>query len=288
MLGGCEYIPLHLKPARLTVSRKHSAVIERALTLLRHNENKLSTFKTDISRYRQGQLTAPDLIDQFWALFDAKAPELGVLIRELAELFEDEHKRRELLKAWNDWKVINEDYPPFAGASSSSVAVTGSKNSSRVLKVKSSTSHSARSTTARQGAWGAAASAPPPPPPSATAPVRSVNRRGPGAHAPTPWVAPSAAPTAGEGPAKKSGTGDEFPSLPMKTPPPPGWGPIRKKDVYSAYNGAPVPQAPVWGASGSGGEWSEEPSESEGPSGEQGGKKKGKGKQLLFHVGLQR
>lgn len=273
------------KSARLTFGRKHGAVIERAFTLLRHNENKLGTFKTDISRYRRGQLTASDLVDQFWALFDAKASELGVLIRELAELFEDEHKRRELLKAWNDWKVINEDYPPFAGASSTPAA-PGNNNSSHVLKVKSSTSHSARSTTARQGAWGAAASAPPPP--STTAPVRSANRKGPGAHAPTPWVAPSAAPAAGEGPAKKSGAGDEFPSLPMKTPPPPGWGPIRKKDLYSAYNGAPVPQAPVWGASGSGGEWSEEPSESEGPSGEQGGKKKGKGKQLLLHVGLQR
>lgn len=263
-------------------NRKHSAVIERALILLHHNENKLGTFKTDISRYRQGQLTASNLVDQFWALFDAKTPELGVLIKELAELFEDEQKRRELLRAWNDWKAINEDYPPFAGASSSTVA-TGSKNSSRVLKVKSSTSHSARSTTARQGAWGAAASAPPPL--SAMAPVRSANRKGPGAHAPTPWVAPSAGPAAGEGLAKKSGAGDEFPSLPMKAPPPPGWGPIRKKDPYSAYNGAPVPQTPVWGASGSGGEWSEEPSESEGPSGE-GRKKKGKGK-LLFHVGLQ-
>lgn len=268
----------------LTLSRKHTAVIERALVLLHNNESKLGTFKTDISKYRQGHLTASNLVDRFWALFDAKTPELGVLIKELAELFEDEQKRRELLRAWNDWKAINEDYPPFAGASSSSSAVaTGSKNSSHVLKVKSSTSHSARSTTARQGAWGAAAAAPPPPP-VAMAPVRSANRKGPGAHAPTPWVAPSAAPAAGEGPVKRSG-GDEFPSLPMKTPPPPGWGPIRKKDPYSAYNGAPVPQAPVWGAGGSGGEWSEEPSESEGPSGEQGGKKKGK-KQLLFHVGL--
>lgn len=101
-----------------------------------------------------------------------------------------------------------------------------------------------------------------------------MNRKGPGAHAPTPWVAQGTS----------AGRSDEFPSLPAKAPPPPGWGPIKKKDPYAAYNGAPVPQAGAWGAGGSGGERSEEPSESEG--GGQGRRKKGKGKQMLFHVGL--
>lgn len=243
----------------------------------------MKIFKTEISRFSRGALTASGLVDNFWTLFDVKAPELGVLTRELAELFEDETKRRELLRAWNDWRAVNEDYPPFVGTSSSAAAAAAAAgpNSSRLLKLKSSTSHSARSTTARQGAWGAAANVPSSSSTPSTTPVtRSVNRKGPGAHAPTPWVASGAVATGG----KVRGT-DEFPSLPVKPPPPPGWGPIKKKDPYAAYNGAPVPQAGAWGA---GGDRSEEPSESEGYGGGsgQGKKKKGKGKQMLFHVGL--
>lgn len=278
---------------------RHAAVIDRAFNMLRHNDKKLDTFKADISRYRQDHLTASDLVNQFGALFDTNAPELGVLIKELADLFEDEPKRQGLLKAWNDWKVINEDYPPFVGASSSG---SGGTQNSRVLKIKSSTSHSARSTTARQGAWGAAAVVPSSAsasfssaPSSTSGPApRSANRQGPGAHAPTPWVAPSAparpiasGPSAVAGPSRKVGK-DEFPSLPTKPPPPPGWGPIKKKDPYAAYNGAPPPQVGAWGGGGSGGEQSADPSESEevGGSSNAGKKKKGKQKQILFHVGL--
>lgn len=285
------------------IKRKHTAVIDRAFTMLRHSDKKLETFKADISRYRQDYITASKLVDQFCGLFDANAAELGTLIRELADLFEDDPKRQGLLKAWNDWKAINEDYPPFAGGASSASGSGGTQNS-RVLKIKSSTSHSARSTTARQGAWGAAAVVPssssstssPAPGPA----PRSVNRQGPGAHAPTPWVAPSAptrplvtvsdTPVVVTGPSRKVGGKDEFPSLPTKPPPPPGWGPIKKKDPYAAYNGAPAPQAGAWGGGGggSGGEQSAEPSESEGVGGSSSGgkKKKGKQKQILFHVGL--
>ncbi|KAI5848694.1 hypothetical protein DFP73DRAFT_542086 [Morchella snyderi] len=268
---------------------RHFPVIDRASNMLQHNDKKLNTFKANISRYRQDYLTAGNLVNQFWALFDTNASELGILIKELADLFEDEPKRQGLLKAWNDWKIINEDYPPFAGASSSSSRGT---QSSRVLKVKSSTSHSARSTTARQGAWGAAAVVPSSSsatsssaPSSAPGPApRSANHQGPGAHAPTPWVAPSApARSAASGssvvtrPSRKVGK-DEFPSLPTKPPPPPGWGPIKKKD----------PQAGAWGGGGSGGEQSADPSESEevGGSSNAGKKKNGKQKQILFHVGL--
>jgi hypothetical protein len=265
----------------------------------RHSDKKLDTFKADISRYHQDSLTASGLVNQFWALFDTNASELGILIKELADLFEDEPKRQGLLKAWNDWKVINEDYPPFAGASSSG---SGGTENSRVLKIKSSTSHSARSTTARQGAWGAAAVVPSSSsasfssaPSSVPGPaLRSANRQGPGAHTQTPWVAPSAparpaasGPSVAAGPSRKVGK-DEFPSLPTKPPPPPGWGPIKKKDPYAAYNGAPPPQVGAWGGGGSGGEQSAEPSESEevGGSSNAGKKKKGKQKQILFHVGL--
>ncbi|PWW75179.1 hypothetical protein C7212DRAFT_297396, partial [Tuber magnatum] len=91
----------------------HSAVIERATTLLRQNQSKLNSFKAHVGSYRQGKIPAGELVELFWALFDVKAPDLGKLIKELADLYEDEGRKQDLLKAWHNWKAINEDYPPF-------------------------------------------------------------------------------------------------------------------------------------------------------------------------------
>ena len=180
-------------------------------------------------------------------------------------------------------KTQNEDYPPFAGASSS--ALNTSTNTSRLLKLKSSTSPSARSTTARQGAWGAAAA-----PPQSSIRI-SKNRPVPGA---APWVSskPSATPSspalsfhttaAPPPPARRAVASTvDFPSLPVKPPPPPGWGPIKRKE-----HGAPPPSGNPWGGQGEG---SADPSDAEANPNHDGGagkKKKGKQKQLLFHVGL--
>ncbi|RPA93976.1 hypothetical protein L873DRAFT_1793263 [Choiromyces venosus 120613-1] len=280
---------------------RHSAVIDRANTMLRYNQSKLDSFKGHVSSYRQGKVSARQLVELLWSLFDVKAPDLGKLIKELADLFEDEERKQGLLKAWNNWKAINEDYPPFAGASSSSASSSGptQASSSRVLKLKSSTSHSARSTTARQGAWGSAAATPPPPPPppslppsqsqsqtTSRAPPLHMNRSGPGAHAPTPWVASSSSSSSSNSTLPVTRR-EDFPSLPTKPPPPPGWGPIKRRE-----HGAPAPAVDPWGRSGSGSVGvsdvggnltSGDPGNGNGGGGR---KKKGKQKEMLFRVGL--
>ncbi|CAZ83632.1 unnamed protein product [Tuber melanosporum] len=271
----------------------HGAVIERANTMLRYNQSKFDSFKGHVSSYRQDKISAGELVELFWSLFDVKAPDLGKLIKELADLYDDEGKKQGLLKAWNNWKAINEDYPPFAGASSGiSSSDPTQPSSSCVLKLKSSTSHSARSTTARQGAWGSAAAAPPPPLPSqlqstSRTPPLSVNRSGPGAHAPTPWVAPSGPPTASSSTIQSNISTtrrEDFPSLPTKPPPPPGWGPIKRRE-----HGAPAPTVDPWGRSagtGSGVGFAEVSDVEGNGSGGGGRKKKGKQKEVLFRVGL--
>ncbi|CUS14537.1 unnamed protein product [Tuber aestivum] len=274
----------------------HAAVIERAAILLRHKQSKLDSFKGLVSSYHQGKISAGELVELFWSLFDVKAPDLGKLIKELADLYEDEARRQGLLNAWNNWKAANGDYPPFSGASPSgaSSSTPTQASSSRVLKLKSSTSHSARSTTARQGAWGSAAATPPPPPPlqfqpTSHAPPLPRNRSSPGAHAPTSWVAPSGSSSSAL-PSNISVTRrEDFPSLPIKPPPPPGWGPIRRRE-----RGALAPTGDPWGRSaGSGsGVASAEVSDVEGYGGDAGNgsgggkKKKGKQKEVLFRVGL--
>ncbi|KAB5522129.1 zinc finger protein [Coniochaeta sp. 2T2.1] len=147
--------------ARLT---RHGAVIERATNLLGSDPTKVSTFRSHISSYNKGSMTAPQLIDSFFALFsDTSSTALGTLVREVADLFEERSKADALLRAWQNWRAINEDYPSLPGlggmhgattassgwasaasaspaaANSASTAAAQQKASTRVLRLKNST-----------------------------------------------------------------------------------------------------------------------------------------------------
>lgn len=136
---------------------RHQAVTERATTLLKNDKTKLSQFRTNVSAYRSGTSSANDLIDAFFSLFDCPSSELGKLVRELADLYEDEAKRQRLLEAWNSWRSINEDYPSLPGPSGTLPGVSSTHGSGRrVLTLKKSTAQSSRSAVSRQGSWGGA------------------------------------------------------------------------------------------------------------------------------------
>ncbi|KIW03400.1 uncharacterized protein PV09_05605 [Verruconis gallopava] len=143
----------NLTPQEQARRIRHQAVIDRASAMLKGDQPKIAEFRTKISHYKSGQLSANELVESFFTLFDRPPSELGSLLKELADIFEIESKRADLLKAWNDWKAINEDYPSLGGSSSagaSSMAVGGK----RVLKLKTATSQSARSAIGRAGGWG--------------------------------------------------------------------------------------------------------------------------------------
>ncbi|TPX16483.1 uncharacterized protein E0L32_003777 [Thyridium curvatum] len=154
----------NLPPQERARLMRHGAVVERAANLLGKDAAKMTTFRSHISSYRTGALTAPQLIDAFFALFaETSSTGLGTLVREVADLFEDKGKADALRKAWQDWRAINEDYPSlpglggmhgattadsgWAGAVSGGQQVAGaaaggqnqSKHTTRVLKLKSST-----------------------------------------------------------------------------------------------------------------------------------------------------
>ncbi|RMD44302.1 hypothetical protein DV735_g796, partial [Chaetothyriales sp. CBS 134920] len=65
---------------------RHTAVTNRASNLLRNDATKLTRFRSLISSYRASTTTAPALLDSFFSLFDCPSAELGILIRELADL----------------------------------------------------------------------------------------------------------------------------------------------------------------------------------------------------------
>ncbi|KAJ9157545.1 E3 ubiquitin-protein ligase hel2 [Pleurostoma richardsiae] len=152
----------NLNPQERARLVRHGAVIERASNLLSNDAAKMATFRAHISSYRNGTLSAPQLIDGFFALFsDTSSNALGTLVREVADLFEDKAKADALRKAWHDWRAINEDYPSLPGLGGMHGATTSTsgwanaaaasptthgasaaaqqKHSTRVLKLKNST-----------------------------------------------------------------------------------------------------------------------------------------------------
>ena len=216
-----------LTPQEQARRLQHVAVMDRASNMLKNDQTKLSDFRGSVSSYRTSALSASQLIDAFFSIFEVPAADLGKLIKELADIYENETKRNELLKAWNDWRAINEDYPSLPGPSGvlpgSSAAAAGS-GGHRVLKLKSSTAQSSRSAVSKHGSWGNAAAAVPFP----TMPA-SANRAGVGRVNATPWVAPSSArpspassrPTSRPPPSRQTnGIGsDAFPLLPVAAKP---------------------------------------------------------------------
>jgi ribosome assembly protein 4 len=150
--------PVNMTPHDQARALRHEAVTTRATALLKNDKTKLSQFRTHVSAYRSGTSSATNLIDSFFALFDCPSAELGKLIRELADLYEDETKRQSLLQAWNNWRSINEDYPDLPGPSGTFPGVsnggTGASSGRRVLTLKKSTAQSSRSAVSREGSWG--------------------------------------------------------------------------------------------------------------------------------------
>lgn len=279
---------------------RHNAVIERASNLLRNDQPKLAEFRARISAYRTSKISGTQLIDGFFSLFDTSPAEVGKLVKELAEIFEVPSKRDDLLKAWSDWRAINEDYPSLPGAAAGLSLGSGSggpaaHGGSRVLKLKKTTAQSSHSAVNREASWASASNNPFPP-------LAAASRIGakPGQ---TPWASSSGTkPRASPMPSRASSTAplnnrpkpsipsDAFPALPAAAKPTstifsPGYSGAGLRRDHSGRN---TPANNAWSAGANAGS-------SNGADGLQaeddgagaGGKKKGNKnkKQTLFHFG---
>lgn len=288
---------------------RHASVIERASTLLQNDPTKISNFRSKVSSYQASVITATNLIDSFFSLFDTSSSELGKLVKELADIYEDESKRSALLKAWNDWRAINEDYPALPGPSGilpglSPNTVNGSGGGGkRVLRLKSSTAQSSRSAVGRSGGGSnpfdsssrsrnnPASDTNPFPPLSSTS--NAASKRGAGGAAwgtVTPQPRSSRASPASSHPPSRSGTpaarkpaggSDAFPALPAAPKPNTLMAGLTRGTVR--WNNSESPGASAWSGDTNALASDPEPA-TDGDGGKKGKGKKGKG-QLLFHFG---
>ncbi|KAF8853807.1 hypothetical protein BDZ45DRAFT_706821 [Acephala macrosclerotiorum] len=276
-----------LTPQEQARQLRHRDVIDRASTLLQNDSTKLQQFRNSISSFKNNALSAAALIEAFFALFsDTSASALGTLVREVADLYEDKTKADSLRTAWNDWRAINEDYPSLPAASGSggstiplnwavsssataggsSISGGGGAKSTRVLKLKSSTAQSSRSSVSQARSWGGSSTASSP---STSSVVNSFPSLPPITRpnasstkvSTTPWVPPpvttsnsnpsSARPTPPTSrPASRSVAkgGDAFPALPPAAKPQStimGYGNGRM--VRRDLGNNPVTTASPWG-----------------------------------------
>ncbi|KAF1998060.1 hypothetical protein P154DRAFT_524370 [Amniculicola lignicola CBS 123094] len=276
---------------------RHNAVIERAANILRNDKSKIEDFRLKVSAYRTSRVTATQLIEGFFSLFETTSAELGKLVKELAEIFEISSKRDDLLKAWGDWKAINEDYPSLPGAATG-LSLSGgppAHGGSRVLKLKHSTVQSSRSAVSKQASWASTQSNSPFPPLASSSSGRIGAKPGQ-----TSWAAGSTSNSARVSPMpsrpsstaplnnapKKPNLGEAFPALPAAPKPTstifsPGYTGAGLRRDHSGRN-TPVN---AWAAAGAGGTNSANAVEGDEAGG--GAKKKGKQskKQTLFHFG---
>ncbi|KAF2281010.1 uncharacterized protein EI97DRAFT_18025 [Westerdykella ornata] len=302
--GGGETQPAAAAPrtpqeqARLL---RHNAVIERASNLLRNDQSKLGEFRAQITAYRTSKVSASQLIDHFFTLFDTNPTELGKLIKELAEIFEVTTKRTDLLKAWSDWKAINEDYPSLPGAAAglSLGSGPGAHGGSRVLKLKSSTAQSSRSAVNRQASWSTASTSVFPP---LGAPSSSSSSRIGAKPGQVAWASSSSAARPSPQPSRASSSAalnqqakppanlaEAFPALPAAAKPTttifsPGYTGAGLRRDHSGRN---VPITNAWTAGSGGGGASSSTAAAAADEAGAGGKKKGNKnkKQTLFHFG---
>ncbi|KAJ5305932.1 hypothetical protein N7508_004947 [Penicillium antarcticum] len=272
---------------------RHGAVIERASNLLRNDATKMAEFRQRVSNYRASSISATELIDAFFSLFDTSSTELGKLVKELADIYEDESKRSGLLRAWNDWRAINEDYPALPGPGgllpgmSPATVNTGGK---RVLRLKSSTAQSSRSAVGRSGALPNRTLQPLPPSFRRSwflfSPLPGIIGYSLGCSRTRAFILPSRHAKPGQPRAPVSAPaprGDAFPSLPPAAKPNVLMAGKTRGTVRWNDNRGPAPNA--WGSGNSSGTASPaEPNlDQESSSGKKG--KKNKGKQTLFHFG---
>ncbi|KAL7805038.1 hypothetical protein V8C44DRAFT_341825 [Trichoderma aethiopicum] len=244
---------------------RHGSVIERAANLLGNDSHKMATFRSHISTYRQGGFTAPQLVEAFFTLFaDVSSNALGILVRELADLFDDKSKADGLRKAWQDWRAINEDYPSLPGlggmqgATSSSsgwasaaaantgftIVAPGQRNSTRVLKLKNSTRLGGPAPNTSRG------------PPGWVPASSSSSRASSSSKAPSSSAFPSLPPPSSSSSSSTAARVSAATSAPSWTasssssttrsrgPPPPN---TRAEDAFPALPAAPKPQTTIFG-----------------------------------------
>ncbi|ORX72001.1 hypothetical protein DL89DRAFT_321142 [Linderina pennispora] len=127
-----------------TMSR-HQELLQRVSTYLSHREQPVARFRKLTTQYKDNKVSAADYVQNCWLLFltvpGKNAKEMiQKTMKSVAELLPEQKQRDDLLKAWSNHRVKQQQFPALAPLTKTSTkAAGGSSNQARVLVIKQST-----------------------------------------------------------------------------------------------------------------------------------------------------
>jgi len=300
-------------------SERAAVLVARISSLAPNPTAAVPAIQAAMRSYRVSESGARDLISTVWNILDRNLDGTASVVNLLVDALDEEDKKRELLTAWNGFKIEQRGQFPELVPTSIGTEWAG-VTSGRVLNAKNSTSTRASSQSSRQ-VWDrvarAAASSsaspspapqrsqerfstlPTPGPSTSTTPFRQPQRS-------TPWAAASSAKPVARTPTSVPGPGasisrpasalskSAFPELPSASKAQVPRAAIGGNKSLRNIIGDAAPSVPAWtngGSSSNGGNGSNDPTPAEVSSAQaeqtsgKGKKGKGKQKQTLFTLG---
>ncbi|KAI0819043.1 hypothetical protein BC629DRAFT_1466103 [Irpex lacteus] len=298
------------------VAERHTAFLARVATVAANPNHAIPAVKAAVRSYRANESAARDLISTVWTISDRNLEGTASVINGLVDILDDEEKKRDLLQAWNGFKIEQRNQFPEltpTGQGSEYAGITGGRllNAKQTASSRSSNQSSRQvlDRVARAAASTSGASAQPARAAPAFPPLQSTSGPAASRHTQhtTPWAGSSVtappppaaqvfrAPTSVPGPGAKSKGGapvnlskSAFPELPSSSSTRVPKGAVGGNQSLRKILGNATPPTPVWesgsrGASGSSTPVGEGSGDVEGGGGKKKGK--GKGKQTLFTLG---
>ncbi|KAF9896958.1 hypothetical protein BX616_006442 [Lobosporangium transversale] len=119
---------------------KHAALQDRVQQYLQGTSGTLSQFRTLTTQFRNSQIPANQYVASLSSLFGSDLEKTGKIIQGLYEILDSESKKSEMMRAWNDFKAVQNQFPSLESAvtSNPTMADIATPSMRRVLVIKSS------------------------------------------------------------------------------------------------------------------------------------------------------
>ncbi|OSX65392.1 hypothetical protein POSPLADRAFT_1134364 [Postia placenta MAD-698-R-SB12] len=302
--------------AEAGTAERSPALVARINSLAPNPTSAVPAIQAAIRSYRASESGARDLISTVWNILDRNLDGSASIVNLLVDGMDEEEKRRDLLAAWNGFKVEQRGQFPELVPTSTGTQWAG-VTSGRVLNAKHSTASRSSAQSSRQlwdrvaqaaGSSSSTSSIPPARPPERFPPLQppTTNPAFRQSQRNTPWASSAAAatPVPMRGPTSVPGPGatsrstptlskSAFPELPSLTVSRVPKSAVSGNQSLKKILGESVPAVPAWAGkngadpstSSAAGESSAEGGNAQESTTGKGKKGKGKQKQTLFTLG---
>lgn len=87
-----------------SVEERHKAYLAKVERILKGSTGRLESFRASVRVYRNGEMSARDLVDNIYSLV-GEMDDCAPVVNGLVDLFDDEDKKRDVVAAWNGLRV---------------------------------------------------------------------------------------------------------------------------------------------------------------------------------------